>query len=312
MDWSFKVKDIQRLHFEISNYCNLACPSCARETRKKNNLSLNSNYLPFSLIKEKFKKTDIPKIKDISFCGNIDEPTIHPEIEEIIKYFTTEFPNAYVSLSTNGSTRDVDFWKRLGDISSKSNFTTIFAIDGLEDTNHLYRIGSSWDKIVRNFRSYLSVNKAKAAWQFVVFDYNDHQIEEAKEFSKKEGFIKFSARYSGRDQQNKNINVFTKGISEKSNNVVCKSQVQVRHIAPSIFINYTGDVTPCCYQDVNHYHVKLELQNIIDNYCHSLYEGSLYDIIEGQFFKSFSQEIFKNKTCSKHCKENKTDVIVKL
>lgn len=312
MTWSFKVADIQRLHFEISNYCNLSCPSCARESRKKNNLTLNSNYLPFSIIKEKFKNTDMPNVKDISFCGNIDEPTIHPELEEILKYVTKEFPNAYVSLSTNGSTRDVDFWKRLGEISSKTNFTTIFAIDGLEDTNHLYRIGSSWDKIVRNFRSYLSVNGAKAAWQFVVFEHNEHQIEEAKEFSKKEGFIKFSARYSGRDQQNKNVNTFNKGISVKLDTIVCKSQIKVRHLAPSIFINYTGDVTPCCYQDINHFHVRKELENIIDSCCHSLYEGSLHDIIEGDFFEALSQEIYNNKTCSKHCKENKTDVIIKL
>lgn len=312
MGWTFKVKDIQRLHFEIGNYCNLACPSCARESRKKNNLPLNSNYLPFSIIKEKFKSSDMPNIKDISFCGNIDEPTIHPELEEILEYMTSEFPNSYVSLSTNGSTRDIEFWKRLGKISSRTKFTTIFAIDGLEDTNHLYRIGSSWNKIVRNFRSYLSVEKSKAIWQFVVFDYNEHQIEQAKSISEKEGFIKFSARYSGRDQQVKNVNVFNKGVAKSSNKVVCKSQVQVRHIAPSIFINYTGDVTPCCYQDLNHFHVNKELSSVIENYCHSLYEGSLHDIIEGDFFEILSSEIYKNNTCSRHCKENKTDVIVKI
>jgi MoaA/NifB/PqqE/SkfB family radical SAM enzyme len=273
---------------------------------------LNSSYLPFSIIKEKIKNSDMPNIKDISFCGNIDEPTIHPELEAILKYITTEFPSSYVSLSTNGSTRDIGFWKRLGEISSSTNFTSIFAIDGLEDTNHLYRIGSSWDKIVRNVRSYLSVPGAKAVWQFVVFDHNEHQIQEAKELSEKEGFVKFSVRYSGRSQQEKNINVFNKGITQTSDNIVCKSQTKVRHIAPSIFINYTGDVTPCCYQDLNHFHIRNEIQEIIDNNCHSLYAGSLYDIIEGNFFKNFSQEIYKNKTCVKHCKENKTDVILSL
>lgn len=312
MSWSFKVNEIQRLHFEISNFCNLACPSCARTSRQKNSLLLNSSYLPFSTIQEKIKNSDMPNIKDISFCGNIDEPTIHPELEKILKYITNEFPQSYVSLSTNGSTRDVNFWNRLGEISGSSNFTAIFAIDGLEDTNHLYRVGASWSKIVRNFRAYLSVPGAKAVWQFVVFDHNEHQIQEAKELSEKEGFVKFSVRYSGRSQQEKNINVFNKGITQTADNIICKSQTKVRHIAPSIFINYTGDVTPCCYQDINHFHVRKELEDIISSCCHSLYEGSLHDIIEGDFFEALSQEIYKNKTCSKHCKENKTDVVIKL
>jgi MoaA/NifB/PqqE/SkfB family radical SAM enzyme len=312
MTWTFKVKDIKRLHFEISNYCNLSCPSCARASREKNSLPLNSNYLPFSLIKEKFKNTDMPEVTEISFCGNIDEPTIHPELENILIYVCTEFPKAYVSLSTNGSTRDINFWQRLGKISSEHNFHVIFAIDGLEDTNHLYRIGSSWDKIVRNFRSFLSVPGAKARWQFVVFNHNEHQIQEAKLFSEKEKFSKFSIRYSGRDHQEKNINVFNKNISQKEILIKCKSQIKVRHTAPSIFINYTGDVTPCCYQDINHYTVRIELSEIIESTCHSLYKGSLHDIIEGDFFNKLSGEISKNKVCNKHCKENKTDVIIKL
>lgn len=314
MTWGFKLSELKRIHFEISNYCNLACPACARDNRIKHGQELNSEYMSLEMIRSRFMPKDLPSLKEITFSGNIDEPTIHPELPEILEWFCTNWPDAHVSISTNGSTRNTKFWQTLGEISSRSNFYTIFAIDGLRDTNHIYRIGSDWNKIERNFREYIS-SGGRAVWQFVVFDHNEHQIEEAKKLSLDEGFLKFNVRYSGRSQQEKTINVFSKGVATASSSVVCRSQHTVRTLAPSIFVNYKGDISPCCFQDVNHIFVRREQQDILSRvggeFSYNLKYATLEEIIEGDYFDELSEVISTNSTCIKHCKENKVDSIVK-
>lgn len=307
--WPHKVSDIKRIQFEISNYCNLACPSCAREPRKKNALAVNDKTLSFNIIKERFISAELPNLEQISFCGNIDEPTIHPELEEILIYFCENWPNAYVSISTNGSTRNVSFWKRLAEISVKyPNYTTTFAIDGLEDTNHIYRIGSNWKKIENNLKAYFSIQGAKADWQFVVFDHNNHQIEDVKIRAKEYGFNRVNLRYSGRTNLDK-VTVFTKEIHKESTEVVCRAQHTVRTLAPSMYVSYTGDVTPCCYQDLNHSHVNDQIGNTVkeNKFKSNIHSSPLKDIIEGALFEFFNKILNTNPTCSMHCKQNRVD-----
>jgi MoaA/NifB/PqqE/SkfB family radical SAM enzyme len=307
--WPHKVSDIKRIQFEISNYCNLACPSCARESRKKNGLAVNDKTLSFNIIKERFIPAELPNLKQISFCGNIDEPTIHPELEEILIYFCENWPDAYVSISTNGSTRNVSFWKRLAKISVKySNYITMFAIDGLEDTNHIYRIGSSWKKIENNLKAYFSIQGAKADWQFVVFDHNEHQIEDVKIRAKEYGFKNVSLRYSGRKNRDK-VTVFTKGMIKESTEVVCRAQHKVQTLAPSMYVSYTGNVTPCCYQDLNHSHVNKQIGNTIkeNKFKSNIHSSTLRDIVEGALFEFFDSILNTDPTCFEHCKQNRVD-----
>mgnify|MGYP000657292039 CR=1 FL=1 len=65
-----------------------------------------------------------------------------------------------------------EFWKKL---ASYDRVRVLFGIDGLNDTNHLYRINVNWDALMRNVKSYIS-NGGTASWQFIVFDHNQHQI----------------------------------------------------------------------------------------------------------------------------------------
>lgn len=314
MSWGFKVNEIKRIHFEISNYCNLACPSCARDNRIKYNQPLNSEYISLDFIKSKFKPDDLPSLEVVTFSGNVDEPTIHPQLEDIVEYFCSSWDSVNVDISTNGSTRNIGFWKRLGKLSAKYNFHVVFAIDGLEDTNHIYRKGSEWSKIIRNVRSYLSVDGAKAVWQFVVFDHNQHQVELARSFASSEGIRSFKVRYSGRSHEEKTINVFSKGIHSESSQVVCRSQHTVRTLAPSIFMNYSGDIAPCCFQDLHHSFVISYQENGLvgmgGKLAYNLHYTDLHDIVEGEYFEYMSSNISTNPTCIKHCKENKVDSIV--
>jgi sulfatase maturation enzyme AslB (radical SAM superfamily) len=54
-----------------------------------------------------------------------------------------------------------------------------FSIDGLEDTNKIYRINSEWESIMNGFNT-IKKYGIKTVWKFIVFRHNQHQIEEAK------------------------------------------------------------------------------------------------------------------------------------
>lgn len=307
--WPYKLCETKRVQFEISNFCNLLCPSCARENRKKKNLDINNKFLSAKIIKEKFKPEDLPNLEKIRFCGNIDEPTMHPDLEEILIYFCSNWPFAEITISTNGCTRNINFWKRLGEISAKyPNYSTTFAIDGLKDTNHIYRIKSNWEKIDKNIKSYFSVNGAKAIWQFVVFSHNEHQIIEIQNKAKEYGFSNVLLRYSGRKTLD-SLNSFTKKYVKESLEVVCRAQFTIQTLAPNIFVSYTGDVSPCCFQDLNHFHVNKEIGEDIKkhNFKTNIHNSSLLEIVEGEFFNFMNENIKKNTTCNIHCKNNQVD-----
>ena len=90
----------------------------------------------------------------------------------------------------------------MGKISfkQKGGFNVTFGIDGLEDTNHLYRKNVKWDVLQRNFRAYISAGGV-ADWQFIPFSWNKHQIEDTRDFAFKEGFRDFKVLDSVRGEK---------------------------------------------------------------------------------------------------------------
>lgn len=196
------TENIPRVQLELTNYCNARCNLCEREQVYDGDMEggppvhLNNKFMTLKEIEQAFSG-DWNILSKVAFIGNVDEPTINPEIFEIIKFFQKKFRGRnLMTISTNGGARDEEFWTRMGKVASEHNgltgglFTVIFGIDGLEDTNHLYRKNVKWDILQRNFRAYISAGGI-ADWQFIPFSWNKHQIEDAREFAMKEGFRKF-------------------------------------------------------------------------------------------------------------------------
>jgi hypothetical protein len=114
-------------------------------------------------------------------------------------------------MNTNASGRDPEFWKDLGEMF-KENGTVIFSVDGLEDTNWIYRRGTHWDKIMSAIKNYKSTG-AEARWEFLVFRHNEHQIEEARKLSKELGIETFFPKKAMGFEEDKdgqfNMNVYS-------------------------------------------------------------------------------------------------------
>ena len=192
----FKIEDIGLIQLEISNYCNAACPLCDREGEEVKGY-LNNSYLTIGQITKWFDY-DFKNLENIHFCGAYDEPTIHPDFLKIVEFFISKKPLA-ISIATNGGTKNKQFWEKLACLTSKLKLKVTFGIDGLEDTNHIYRKNVKWKKLEENFRTFIKAG-GHAVWQFILFEHNKHQLEEAKLKAKEEGFEKFRIVESSRSR----------------------------------------------------------------------------------------------------------------
>ena len=201
--------NIGRLQLEITNYCNAFCSQCERnymiqlqnendEARREWNtvdydVELNNTYLSIGDIKKTFLPDRWTHLDEIVFCGNVDEPVINPDVIEIIKYFYhLDNKDKDIWVHVNGGSRNESFWSELGKLSKELNnrLTVIFGIDGDEETNHLYRRNVDWKTLQRNWRAYILAG-GRAAWQFIIFKWNQHQIDDIKKLSESEGFARF-------------------------------------------------------------------------------------------------------------------------
>ena len=128
------------LHIEPTSKCTLECPLCDRtwfyETFKKRLLhEINvENFVDFAGVNA-----------DITMCGNNGDPIYHSKFHELCKKLKDN--NCKLTIITNGSAKTKEWWNTLNHLLDVDD-TLIFSIDGLEDTNHLYRKNAKWKSIM--------------------------------------------------------------------------------------------------------------------------------------------------------------------
>ena len=66
----------------------------------------------------------------------------------------------------------------------------MFSIDGLEDTNHIYRRNVNWKKLMGNAQAYIDAGGV-ARWEYLIFKHNEHQLVLAEQTASAMGFDKF-------------------------------------------------------------------------------------------------------------------------
>ena len=176
-------KNILSLDLEVSSLCNAKCPVCNRRGAGgvKNKL-FTETFVSLEDIKNWFPVDFIARLYGISMCGNYGDPMTNPELIPILRYIKSINPDIHLHMNTNASGRDPQFWRDLGEIFKENGWLT-FSVDGLEDTNWIYRRGTNWKKIMSAMTNYVSTG-AKSKWEFLVFQHNQHQIEEARQLSK--------------------------------------------------------------------------------------------------------------------------------
>ena len=177
---------IRSVHLEISSRCNARCPDCPRNFFGVNIVDTYPQCdLRLEDIKKIFEPDFIRQLKDVTICGNYGDFVTARDGTEVVEYFFAINPQLRVVISTNASAKPA-IWQRLGCTPVEIQFR----LDGLKDTHHLYRIDTDWDLIIANAKSFIDAG-GHAIWSMIVFDHNEHQIEQCRAMSEQMGFRKF-------------------------------------------------------------------------------------------------------------------------
>jgi MoaA/NifB/PqqE/SkfB family radical SAM enzyme len=187
---------IKELHIENTSICNAACPMCLRESTPDDKSWFKEDYISCNFFDTKIPNTVYENLEHVMFNGVIGDPCAAPNFVELVKLFKTRSPQAKITVSTNGGLRNETFWQHLATALTINDIVT-FAIDGLEDTNHIYRINVEWTNVMRNAKAFINAG-GNAHWQFISFQHNEHQIESARKLASTVGFSNFYVKPSHR------------------------------------------------------------------------------------------------------------------
>ena len=193
----FDYSVIDEYQIEITTMCNASCPQCPRNINGGDvNPHLPLVYLDRHTIDRSFPKELVQRLRQVFFCGSYGDPIAHPDFLDILRDFRSKSPTVWLYLHTNGGIRNPDWWAELAGILNGYGKID-FGIDGLADTNHLYRRNVNFNRVIENATAFIHAG-GKAQWNFIVFKHNEHQIEHARQMSQDLGFETFLPRNTGR------------------------------------------------------------------------------------------------------------------
>ena len=333
MNQYLSYSEVESLQIDPTSKCNLLCPQCARVYQGKVNPFLPLTELTPEDYDKIFTKDFIPQLKTVIFNGNYGDPVATRYIDYVIDKLLQQKMRK-MTLFTNGSLKEKSWWKHLGKRFSGTSNHVVFSIDGLENTNAIYRINSNFKKIMENAKAYIQAG-GRARWDFIVFEHNFHQLQEAKELAKKMGFEKFLEKYTARftygdyKKQEESYTVFNRkghtvgflkepprrkrtdfeNVTKKygswseyinSTPIHCKYKRDRR----ALFIDFEALVWPCCWLGAPAYFMFLEgkekkqfdaLRKKYGKNFNSLRHYTLEKILSHEWFASDLSQSWKNK-----------------
>jgi len=293
------LAEIKTLTLEITSFCNLHCPQCPRYSADgflNNNLDLE--HLNINILKN-IQLDKFPNLKNIVFEGDNGDALMHPDILS----FITFFKGYNIHITTNGSIRSNAWWSKLANIKDLS---VTFSIDGLKDTNEVYRIGADFDKILSNANAFIKAG-GHAIWKYIVFQHNESQIATANKLAATMGFSEFNTIMSERSWFHGNAwEVYiegkyqydihpttklidfngTKHIANEKHNVSPKNCLLKKY--GDLYINHKGHILPCCMTSSYTYmsNIKSQMwQHILGEITDiSIYDHTLDDILTSNVY----------------------------
>ena len=185
----------RRVRLEASSHCQLRCPSCPT-TQGKIDAVVGKGVLQADAF-DRFLARN-PQIVEVEL-SNWGEILLNPELVAIIRLAAERRVQLTARNGVNFNHARDDVLEamvvhRFGPITC--------SIDGASQESYSkYRVGGDFDRVLTNIRR---LNELKArhdrpepelTWQFVVFGYNEHEIEEARSLATALG-MRFRAKLS--------------------------------------------------------------------------------------------------------------------
>lgn len=338
----FKFSDLKQLHLEISNNCQASCPMCNRNHHggianphlKITNWTLNE-------FKQIINQEVLDQIDGIYLCGNFGDPLLNEDLVEICDYVKNN-SDIFLRIHTNGSLRNIKWWETLAQHLPKSHLV-VFALDGLVNTHSRYRIGTDFNKIIDNATAFIK-NGGTAEWSYIVFEHNEHQVDEARSLAKNIGFhsfaVKHSSRFVGsrdfnvldkngntvdvlRPASNSVIKILDKSVLDNYKKIIAESEIDCNAIKiKEVYIDAHKVMMPCCflastpynYTDPNsaivniRQEIALQYNNLFNDLKNpNTMKRSLKEIINSEEYQTVWEKYWhtdKLITCVRTCGKN--------
>ena len=252
---------IEKLHIEPTSRCTLECPRCERtilidkfQKKRFNIKDIDVEALTNFL--------DMP-LDHVDLCGNLGDPIYHKDFLHLVAEIKKKANS--VSIFTNGSYKNAEWWQQLCKILDDRD-TIVFAIDGTPDNFTKYRVNADWQSIEQGIKVCTS-SSIKTEWKYIVFSYNQNDIEYCRKLAEDYGFDYFYVEYSERwETDNDDLKPLTNNlIGVKSQlkeeyNVQGHSETLIdpRCSTAQHYISATGLYTPCCWSSDHRFYYKSE------------------------------------------------------
>ena len=320
---------------DTTTYCNARCPQCHRT----NPDGLGKvDWLPleqWSLedFQNAFSPEDMVNIDTFTLVGTWGEVVMVKDIMQIVRY-VIDNSDCKISLDTNGSLRDEDWWWEFGLVGGE-RFQVTFDIDGTnQDMHSLYRQGTDLDKVLTNMSTF-AATRGSTRSQTILFEHNAEYTEYIRQLCIDNGSTLHTFITSDRfDHDNTMSFIDTNGNTQylhRANNSVIPqgkiSGLDTRYLSKDItctwaaknkvFITPDGAVLPCCFHSNGYYiytksgvsgdlvksrHFQYYLNNR-DRY--NIFKRSLSDILQSDWFTDVLPGSMTSKdpirVCERHC-----------
>jgi len=250
---NIKITDIE---FDLGDYCNAACPLCARNHK---NTQINTSFRSsIKIINQLDNLLKTNKIEWIRLVGSVSEPTLHPDFLFIINEIKKR--NINIEICTNGDTQTRVFWEELKKLLTDRDKVYFTICGSTQELHETYRKNTKLKNILQNIKYFQSENKNDYA-QCIQFKYNKNDLN-SENFQKMISFISniyMTKTYLYLDKD-KYKNITDEDLEKlapisneyyKINNIVKKFRLNKKIILckakenNSIFISKNGDIFPC-------------------------------------------------------------------
>jgi len=179
-DLYIEKQKLCRPNLDISHRCILRCPQCVRQKTTSQDQIKRS----FDLKEENFEKILNYFTHGITFCGQISDPIYHPNFLNFLKM--CDGRGRKVRIATNGSGKSDEWWEQAYSYGLGEN-AWYFGVDGIDKKSEIYRVGSNFEDVWSRMLRGRDLGHA-IVWQYIIFGYNEHEIDRAIEIAKAEDF----------------------------------------------------------------------------------------------------------------------------
>lgn len=304
-------RPVRFIQIDLVSTCNAKCLHCYRQNivgAENNHYEKNIHIDPKSF-KLALQDPYFKDLEEILFCGNYGDPMASNHLLEILDYLDMHRPSLSLIFHTNGSLGSKDLWMGLASrLNGRGRFVK-FAIDGLEDTNHIYRRGVSWNSVMENAQTFIKAG-GRATWMFIVFNHNEHQIEAARELSLQLGFAKFEVKKNFAEDYHPDYKILsTKEQAEllsrlpkltRQDFTITEEKLNSLEIDcessrdETVYIDHEGRIWPCCHiagwkhtddSGKREYHIE-KMEKQYAPFFNSIYHYTPTEIMNHAIFKT--------------------------